>query len=161
MYKRECNRNMRVVRENRSLKCELISLSDCLCAKLLVSIVFSLTLTWLSVSSVSFLASTNVRTICVVTVRINMANMAAIATLIDICEQKWIAKRLLDTETNIKFLSNWNNSYLLIIDHFVTFGCIQGLTSLLVKLLSKLFNHADNNICSHWLLCNFWMYLLE
>ena len=32
-----------------------------------------------------------------------MANMAAIATLIDICEQKWIAKRLLDTETNIKF----------------------------------------------------------
>ena len=27
-------------------------------------------------------------TICVVTVRINMANMVAIATLIDICEQK-------------------------------------------------------------------------
>ena len=149
------------MRKNRPLKCELISLSDCLCAKLLVSVVFSLTLTWLSISSVSFLASTNMRTICVVTVGINMANMVAIATLIDICEQKWIAKRLLDTETNIKFLSNWNNSYLIIIDHFVSFSCIQGLTSLLVKLLSKLFNHADNNICSHRLLCNFWMYLLE
>ena len=149
------------MRKNRPLKCELISLSDCLCAKLLVSIVFSLTLTWLSISSLSFLASTNMRTTCVVTVGINMANMAAIAILIDICEQKWIAKRLLDTETNIKFLSNGNNSYLVIIDHFVTFGCIQGLTLLLAKLLSKLFNHADNNICSHRLLCNFWMYLLE
>ena len=144
-----------MVRKNRPLKCELISLSDCLCAKLLVSIVFSLTLTWLSISSVSFLASTNMRTICVVTVGINMANMAAIATLIDICEQKWIAKRLL------KSLFNWNNSYLIIIDHFVTFGCIQGLTSLLAKLLSKLFNHGDNNLWSHWPLCNFWMYLLE
>ena len=45
------------------------------------------------------------RTICVVTVRINMANMVAIATLIDICEQKLIAKTLLDREKNIKFLS--------------------------------------------------------
>ena len=105
MYKRERNRNMRVVRENRSLKCELISLSDCLCAKLLVSVMFSLTLTWLSISSVSFLASTNMRTICVVTVRINVANMVAIATLIDICEQKLIAKTLQDWEKNIKFLS--------------------------------------------------------
>ena len=34
-----------------------------------------------------------------------MANMAAIATLIDICEQKLIAKTLLDREKNIKFLS--------------------------------------------------------
>ena len=32
-----------------------------------------------------------------------MANMVAIATLIDICEQRWIEKRYL-TETNIKFL---------------------------------------------------------
>ena len=56
------------------------------------------TLAWLSISSVSFLASTNVRTICVVTVRINMANMVAIATLINIWEQKWIAKTLLDRD---------------------------------------------------------------
>ena len=56
------------------------------------------TLTWLSVSSVSFLASTNVRTICVVTFRIDIANMVAIATLIDIWEQKWIAKTLLDRD---------------------------------------------------------------
>ena len=56
------------------------------------------TLAWLSISSVSFLASTNVRTICVVTVRINIANMVAIATLIDIWEQKWIAKTLLDRD---------------------------------------------------------------
>ena len=56
------------------------------------------TLTWLSVSSVSFLASTNVRTICVVTVRIDIANMVAIATLIDIWEQKWIAETLLDRD---------------------------------------------------------------
>ena len=34
-----------------------------------------------------------------------MANMVAIATLIDICEQKLIAKTLLDKEENIKFLS--------------------------------------------------------
>ena len=34
-----------------------------------------------------------------------MANMVAIATLIDICEQKLIAKTLLDREKNIKFLS--------------------------------------------------------
>ena len=59
---------------------------------------FLFTLTWLSVSRVSFLASTNVRTICVVTVRINMANMVAIATLINIWEQKWIAKTLLDRD---------------------------------------------------------------
>ena len=56
------------------------------------------TLTWLSISSVSFLASTNVRTICVVTVRIDIANMVAIATLIDIWEQKWIAETLLDRD---------------------------------------------------------------
>ena len=56
------------------------------------------TLTWLSISSVSFLASTNVRTICVVTFRIDIANMVAIATLIDIWEQKWIAKTLLDRD---------------------------------------------------------------
>ena len=56
------------------------------------------TLAWLSISSVSFLASTNVRTICVVTVRIDIANMVAIATLIDIWEQKWIAKTLLDRD---------------------------------------------------------------
>ena len=31
--------------------------------------------------------------------------MVAIATLIDICEQKLIAKTLLDWEKNIKFLS--------------------------------------------------------
>ena len=54
------------------------------------------TLTWLSISGVSFLTSTNMRTICVVTVWINMANMVTIATLIDIWEQKWIAKTLLD-----------------------------------------------------------------
>ena len=29
--------------------------------------------------------------------------MVAIATLIDICKQKWIAKTLLDREKNIKF----------------------------------------------------------
>ena len=34
-----------------------------------------------------------------------MANMVAIATLIDICEQKLIAKTLLDREKNINFLS--------------------------------------------------------
>ena len=34
-----------------------------------------------------------------------MANMVAIATLIDICEQKQIAKTLLDREKSIKFLS--------------------------------------------------------
>ena len=34
-----------------------------------------------------------------------MANMVAIATLIDICEQKFIAKTLQDREKNIKFLS--------------------------------------------------------
>ena len=34
-----------------------------------------------------------------------MANMVAIATLIDICEQKFIAKMLQDREKNIKFLS--------------------------------------------------------
>ena len=34
-----------------------------------------------------------------------MANMVAIATLIDICEQKLIAKTLLDREKNIKFKS--------------------------------------------------------
>ena len=34
-----------------------------------------------------------------------MANMVAFATLIDICEQKLIAKTLLDREKNIKFLS--------------------------------------------------------
>ena len=45
--------------------------------------------------SISFFASTNMRTICVATVWINMANMVAIATLIDICKQKWIAKRYL------------------------------------------------------------------
>ena len=56
------------------------------------------TLAWLSISSVSFLACTNVRTICVVTVRIDIANMVAIATLIDIWEQKWIAKTLLDRD---------------------------------------------------------------
>ena len=56
-------------------------------------------------SSVGYFAGTNMRTICVVTVRINMANMVAIATLIDICEQKWIAKTLLDREKIIKFLS--------------------------------------------------------
>ena len=56
------------------------------------------TLAWLSISSVSFLASTNVRTICVVTVRIDIANMVAIATLIDIWEQKWIAETLLDRD---------------------------------------------------------------
>ena len=38
------------------------------------------------------------RTICVVTVWINIANMVAIATLIDIWEQKWIAKTLLDRD---------------------------------------------------------------
>ena len=65
--------------------------------------VFLFTLTWMSVSSVSFLAGTNVRTICVVIVRINIANMVAIVTLIDICEQNWIEKRYL-TERNIKFL---------------------------------------------------------
>ena len=65
--------------------------------------VFLFTLTWLSISRVSFLAGTNVRTICVVTVRINIANMVAIVTLIDICEQNWIEKRYL-TERNIKFL---------------------------------------------------------
>ena len=54
------------------------------------------TLTWLSISSVSFLACKNMRTICVVTVWINIANMVAIATLVDIWEQKWIAITLLD-----------------------------------------------------------------
>ena len=45
------------------------------------------------------------RTICVVTIRINIANMVAIATLIDICEQKRIVKTFLDREKNIRFLS--------------------------------------------------------
>ena len=31
-------------------------------------------------------------------------------------------------------------------------------TRTLVKPLLKLFNHTDNYIRSHWLLCNFWMY---
>ena len=53
--------------------------------------------------NVSFFAGTNMRTICVLTVRINMANMVAIATLIDICEQKLIAKTLLDREKTSNF----------------------------------------------------------
>ena len=92
----ECTR---VVCENRPLKCGLISVGESLCAKLLVlkyCRLLLLTLTWLSISSVSFLACTNMRTICVVTVWINIANMVAIATLVDIWEQKWIAITLLD-----------------------------------------------------------------
>ena len=57
-------------------------MGDSLCLKLLV----------LNTSSVSIFTGTNMRTICVVTVGINMANMVAIATLIDICEQKWLPK---------------------------------------------------------------------
>ena len=87
-----------MVRENRPLKCGLIFMGDIWFLGLIL-----LTLTWLSISSVSFFAGTNMRTICVVTVRINIANMVAIATLIDICKQKWIAKTLLDREKNIKF----------------------------------------------------------
>ena len=44
-----------------------------------------------------------------------MANMVAIATLIDICEQKLIAKTLLDREKNIKFLSFNGKSFFFII----------------------------------------------
>ena len=51
------------------------------------------------------------RTICVVTIRINIANMVAIATLIDIREQKRIVKTLLDREKNIRFLSFNGKSY--------------------------------------------------
>ena len=83
-----------------------------------------LTLTWLSISSVSFFAGTNMRTICVVTVRINIANMVAIATLIDICEQKRIAKTLLDREKNIKFLSSNRKSFLIICGKLYSVTCL-------------------------------------
>ena len=83
-----------------------------------------LTLTWLSISSVSFFAGTNMRTICVVTVRINMANMVAIATLIDISEQKRIAKTLLDREKNIKFLSFNGKSFLIICGKLYSATCL-------------------------------------
>ena len=83
-----------------------------------------LTLTWLSISSVSFFAGTNMRTICVVTVRINIANMVAIATLIDICEQKRIAKTLLDREKNIKFLSSNRKSFLIICGKLYSATCL-------------------------------------
>ena len=43
-----------------------------------------------------------------------MANMVAIATLIDICEQKWIAKTLLDREKIIKFLSFNGKSFFIV-----------------------------------------------
>ena len=49
-----------------------------------------------------------------------MANMVAIATLIDICEQKLIAKTLLDREKNIKFLSFNGKSFFFI---FFTLFC--------------------------------------
>ena len=54
------------------------------------------TLTWLSTSSVSIYTGTNMRTICVVTVGINMAKMVAIATLIDILTEfnfNWIQSK--------------------------------------------------------------------
>ena len=91
---------MRVVRENSPLKCVLIPMGDSLCAKLLVlNGVGNSYSPWHDCPSlVSFLASTNVRTICVVTIRIDMANMVAIATLIDIWEQKGIAETLLDRD---------------------------------------------------------------
>ena len=75
------------------------------------------TLTWLSVSSVSFLASTNVRTICVVTVRIDIANMVAIATLIDVWEQTWIAKTLLDRDKHQ--ISEFLKSFVLLVGNFI------------------------------------------
>ena len=49
-----------------------------------------------------------------------MANMVAIATLIDICEQKLIAKTLLDRDKNIKFLSfNGKSFFLLFLRNFI------------------------------------------
>ena len=73
-------------------------------------------LTWLSISGVSFLTSTNMRTICVVTVWINMANIVTIATLIDIWEQKWIAKTLLDRnkhQSSFFFLFSQSNAVII------------------------------------------------
>ena len=112
MYKRYFNRNTIVVRENRSLKRGPISMSDSLCLKLLVlnSVGYSYS-PWHDCPSPVFFAGTNMRTICVVTVGINMANMVAIATLNDICGQKWIAQRLLDRETSIIFLSFWGKRF--------------------------------------------------
>ena len=76
------------------------------------------TLTWLSISSVSFLASTNVRTICVVTIRIDIANMVAIATLIDVWEQTWIAKTLLDRDKH-KISEFLRKEFLLLVGNFI------------------------------------------
>ena len=100
------------MRENRSLKRGPISMSDSLCLKLLVlnSVGYSYS-PWHDCPSPVFFAGTNMRTICVVTVGINMANMVAIATLNDICGQKWIAQRLLDRETSIIFLSFWGKRF--------------------------------------------------
>ena len=75
------------------------------------------TLTRLSISSVSFLASTNVRTICVVTVRIDIANMVAIATLIDVWEQTWIAKTLLERDK--QQISEFLKSFFLFVGNFI------------------------------------------
>ena len=45
--------------------------------------------------------------------------MVAIATLIGICEQKLIAKTLLDREKNIKFLSFNGKSFFLLLRNFI------------------------------------------
>ena len=45
--------------------------------------------------------------------------MVAIATLIGICEQKLIAKTLLDREKNIKFLSFNGKSFFLFLRNFI------------------------------------------
>ena len=42
--------------------------------------------------------------------------MVAIATLIGICEQKWIAKTLIDREKNIKFLSFNGKSFFFVFE---------------------------------------------
>ena len=53
-----------------------------------------------------------------------MANMVAIATLIDISEQKRIAKTLLDREKNIKFLSFNGKSFLIICGKLYSATCL-------------------------------------
>ena len=57
-----------------------------------------------------------------------MANMVAIATLIDICEQKFIAKTLQDREKNIKFLSfNGKSFFFLFVRNFLLLFQMQWL----------------------------------
>ena len=117
IYKKYGNRNTIVVGNNRSLKWGLISMGNCFCAKLLVLDSVGYTLPWHNCPSPVY-PSLHVQIWKLsVLLQFELTSQTWLPSLHSLISQNKneLSKRC-STETNIRFLSFWGNSFFFLFD---------------------------------------------